>query len=447
MKKIGDYYHSAPSSEQAFLVGVSIRGTLTTLTVDESLDELTRLARTAGMVVVGRTKQNIQRIDASMFIGRGKADEIRSALDAVDANVIIFDDELSPRHQRELDGFFGENIKVLDRSALILDIFAQHARTREGALQVELAQYEYRLPRLTRQWTHLARQAGGGGSRSGNAGVGLRGPGETQLEVDRREISRRITKLRADLDRVRQHRSRHRAKRTRDGVAVVALVGYTNAGKSTLMKALTGADAYIADQLFATLDPLTRHLELPSGRSIVISDTVGFIQKLPTTLIAAFRATLEEITEADILLHVVDVSHPNVLQHIDVVEDTLAAIDIPQMPRILVWNKIDCIHEGYSLESLRGQVGRIAHYDAQVAVSASERINLQEILEVAEQQLTQVQRRIKVAIPYSRGDLTSLLYQQGAVIDAEHKPEYIQITARVSTSLWNLLQPFQVEEH
>src|SRR5690606_11732096 len=219
--------------------------------------------------------------------------------------VVIFDDELSPRHQRELEKRFGEKVKILDRSALILDIFAQHAHTREGALQVELAQYEYRLPRLTRQWTHLARQAGGGSARGGTGGVGLRGPGETQLEVDRREIGRKITKLRQELEEVRAHRGRYRAQRSCAQIPVVSLVGYTNAGKSTLFSAMTGSDVYVADQLFGTLDPTTRRIDLPSGRQVLLTDTVGFIQKLPTTLIAAFRATLEEVLEADIILHVV----------------------------------------------------------------------------------------------------------------------------------------------
>ena len=208
-------------------------------------------------------------------------------------------------------GNFWEGIKLLDRTALILDIFAQHAHTNEGALQVELAQYEYRLPRLTRYWTHLARQAGGGGGRTGSTGgVGLRGPGETQLEVDRRDIRKRISKLRDELEKVRKHRQQYRARRKRSGILILALVGYTNAGKSTLLNLLSNSDVYVADELFATLDPTTRRVELPKGNVVLATDTVGFIQKLPTSLIAAFRATLEEIKDADLLLHVVDVTHP-----------------------------------------------------------------------------------------------------------------------------------------
>ena len=226
--------------------------------------------------------------------------------------MVIFDNELSPRHQRELEAAFGDDLRVIDRTALILDIFAQHAQTSEGSLQVELAQYEYRLPRLTRAWTHLARQAGGGGGRAGGVGgVGLRGPGETQLEVDRRLISNRIEFLKNELEKVRAHRTRHRERRKKTRIPVIALVGYTNAGKSTLLNRLAKADVYVADQLFATLDPTTRRVDLPGGQTVLFTDTVGFIQKLPTELVAAFRATLEEIADADVLLHVVDITHVN----------------------------------------------------------------------------------------------------------------------------------------
>jgi len=280
--------------------------------MDDSVAELALLAATAGLSVVGKVTQRLERPDPKTYVGSGKVNEIRSRAEESLADVVLFDEELSPRHQRELEEAFADDVRVLDRTALILDVFAQHAHTREGGLQVELAQYEYRLPRLTRAWTHLARQAGGGAGRTGSrGGVGLRGPGETQLEVDRREISRRITHLKSELEKVRAHRGRHRAQRRNSQTPIVALVGYTNAGKSTLLNRLAGSEVYVADQLFATLDPTTRRLKMPGGRMILMTDTVGFIQKLPTTLVAAFRATLEEIAEADLLLHVVDVSHPS----------------------------------------------------------------------------------------------------------------------------------------
>lgn len=425
--------------EQVYLVGAEVRGSRPLLPIEDSLAELALLADTAGMSVVGQTKQYLTRIDPATYIGSGKVDEICEVLEAIDVKTVIFDDELSPRHQRELEKRFGEEIKVLDRSALILDIFAQHARTREGALQVELAQYEYRLPRLTRQWTHLARQAGGGAARGGAAGVGLRGPGETQLEVDRREISRKISKLKVDLEQLRAHRNRQRTQRDRSGVPVVTLVGYTNAGKSTLLKTLTGADVYIANQLFATLDPTTRRVDLPSGRHVLITDTVGFIQKLPTTLVAAFRATLEGISEADILLHVVDTVHPNVAQHIEAVEDTLAEIDIPNIPRILVWNKID-LWGDKPLPRYSERDG----YLEEVVVSAYTGVGITELLETIERILTASLCRLKLLLPYQRGDLVSLLYDVAIVEDQMHTDEGVFLTVQVSPSLRERFKDYQV---
>lgn len=424
--------------EKAFLVGVGLKGGRPLLNVDESLDELALLADTAGMNTVGRTHQNLSGMDPATMVGAGKVEEIKAALLASQAQVVIFDDELSPRHQRELEKRFGEQTKVLDRSALILDIFAQHASTREGALQVELAQYEYRLPRLTRQWTHLARQSGGGSGRSGGAGVGLRGPGETQLEVDRREIKRKIVKLKEDLEQVRSHRSRHRSQRDRAGVPLVALVGYTNAGKSTLLHALTGADVYIADQLFATLDPTTRRFTMPSGRLGLLSDTVGFIQKLPTTLIAAFKATLEEIAEADVIIEVADVNHPNVLQHIETVEDTLAAIDIPIVPRILVWNKTDQ-HEG-ELPT----VPEPERYVDIVSTSALTKHGLDDLLAAIEKAYSVSLYSAKLRIPYEHGELVSLLHDQATVDEQTHTDSGIEITARMSASLYERLRLYRI---
>lgn len=431
---MANYHTPEPPAENAYLVGVGIRGSDPLFTVDDSLDELHRLAHTAGLVVVGQATQMLHKIDPATFIRSGKVEEIKLDLEVTEAKVVIFDDELSPRHQRELEKRLGKEITVLDRSALILDIFAQHAQTREGSLQVELAQYEYRLPRLTRQWTHLARQAGGSGSK---AGVGLRGPGETQLEVDRREIGRKITKLKEELEHVRQHRGRHRGQRSRSGIPIVALVGYTNAGKSTLLRTLTDANVYVADQLFATLDPTTRRVTLPSGRHILLTDTVGFIQKLPTTLIAAFRATLEEIAEADVILHIVDSSHQNVLQHIEAVEDTLAEIEVPRIPHILVWNKIDrCTDDS-------NQLIESDLYQAQVHLSALKDQGIQDLLEKIDNVLTLNTKVVTLLIPYERGELTSLLFSEATVIEQKHTSEGVELRVQLPHELWERFKSYQ----
>ena len=286
--------------ERAFLVGVELFHQKTLMPLEDSLTELALLSDTSGLEVAGELTQKLDRPHVKTYIGPGKVEELKALVEETLSQVVIFDDELSPRHQRELQETLGRNVRVLDRTALILDIFAQHAHTSEGMLQVELAQYEYYLPRLTGQWTHLERQAGGGGGPAGSTGgVGLRGPGETQLEVDKRAIRKRISHLKKELEKVRAHRMRYRAQRKRSRIPTVALVGYTNAGKSTLMNRIAKSEVYVANQLFATLDPTTRRVELPGGYQALFTDTVGFIQKLPTTLVEAFHATLEEIVEAD----------------------------------------------------------------------------------------------------------------------------------------------------
>ena len=431
--------HFNERKPRGYLVGAAMQQGSALFSIEDSLAELALLAKTAGIDVVGRTFQRVKQINAKTFIGSGKLQEVVAETTALDVDVVIFDDELTPRHQRELEKQFGETVRLLDRSALILDIFALHARTSEGALQVQLAQYEYRLPRLTRAWTHLARQAGGGGARGGSGGVGLRGPGETQLEVDRREISRKITKLKTDIEQVRSHRRLHRERRRRSGLPLVALVGYTNAGKSTLINALSDSDVYVADQLFATLDPTTRRIQLPDQGEALMTDTVGFIQKLPTMLIAAFRATLEEVVEADLLLHVVDVSHENAAQQIEAVEDTLAEIDASAMPRILVLNKVD---------ELAGQTPDLPLVDQywQVArVSALKRQGLDELLGAIGDVLRRRETTIRVLLPYAAGTEYSDLYNRGFVRNEVSGAEGWLLTLSMPEALRGQYQRFAID--
>lgn len=382
--------------------------------IEDSLLELAQLARTAGLHVAGQTWQRLERYHPATLVGSGKVEEVFELRHDLDCNVVVFDEELSPRQLRNLEEALGEDVKVLDRTSLILDIFAQHAHTREGHLQVELAQYQYRLPRLTRAWTHLARQTGGGAARGGTGGVGLRGPGETQLEVDRREIGRRIAQIRADLEQVRRHRALHRRQRKRMAVPVVAIVGYTNAGKSTLLNALSGAGVLAEDKLFATLDPTTRRVTLPASREVLFTDTVGFIQKLPTDLVAAFRATLEEINEADLILHVVDITHPNACLQSETVLRTLTDLGVVDRPMMVALNKIDLLPGPDGIGACLG------HFPDSLPISATLGTGLTALLERVEEVLTSGQVYITVQLPYGRGELAALFHEEGSVIDMKH---------------------------
>jgi GTP-binding protein HflX len=359
---------------------------------------------------------------------------------------VIFDDELSPRHQRELEKVFGEEVRLLDRTALILDIFAQHAQSREGQLQVELAQLEYRLPRLTRMWTHLARQAGGRAGGSGG-GVGLRGPGETQLEVDRRIIGQRIGQIKGELEKVRAHRGRHRVQRRQTAIPVVAIVGYTNAGKSTLLNRLSSADVLAADKLFATLDPTTRRVQLPSGHFALFTDTVGFIQKLPTMLVAAFRATLEEIAEADLLLHVVDATHPQAAAQAESVNETLGELEVDTLPTIVALNKTDRLcNDGRGIRaSAESYLTELASaHRAAVPISALTGYGIDRLLHQIEKTLSATWVRLNVLIPYDQGALTALFHDQGVVEQEIHTPAGVRMIGRVPGPLAYRFQ--QLEE-
>jgi GTP-binding protein HflX len=405
-----------PARERAFLVGAEIHRQRHYLSIDDSMTELGLLAATAGLDVVGSLTQKLQHPNVETFIGPGKVEELKALVEETLTDVVVFDDELSARHQRELEQALGAKLVVLDRTGLILDIFAQHAHSAEGMLQVELAQLEYRLPRLTGQWTHLARQAGGGGGRTGTAGgVGLRGPGETQLEVDRRAIRKRIAHLKKDLDKVRAHRLRYRSHRKNSRLPTVALVGYTNAGKSTLLNTLAKADAYTADHLFATLDPTTRRIELPRGNPALITDTVGFIQKLPTTLVAAFQATLEEIVEADLLLHIVDISHPNALDQFKSVQQTLDEIGAGHIPVVTALNKIDRLgRPALAQDTVRS-------YPKAVAISALTGLGGDGLLRLIEAELFERFTPVRVRLPYQQGALISLFHEAGQVERLEHE--------------------------
>jgi len=400
-------------NEAAVLVGVECRRG-GTLSATESLDELERLAESAGVRVVGRVLQSLAHPQPATFIGAGKVEEVRRYAVENGAQVIIFDEPLSPAQQRNLERSL--DLKVIDRSQLILDIFAQRARSLEGKLQVELAQLQYLLPRLTRQWQHLSRLGGG---------VGTRGPGETQLEVDRRKVRERVAVLRRRLREVARTRHLHRQSRADVPLPTVALVGYTNAGKSTLMNALTAAHTLVADQLFATLDPTVRHLRLPSGAGALLVDTVGFIHKLPHGFVDAFKSTLEEVQTADLLLHVVDASHPMAERHGAVVEAVLRELGAERKPRILVLNKAD------KLEFAPFTPG----HTPSCLVSARTGAGLGDLLNKIDAALLQQLEQIQVRLPIARGDLVARVRQLGRIVTEQYHADAMELVAYVPPKL------------
>ena len=385
---------------------------------DTSMEELADLLETAGGVCVGTVFQNKDAPDPRTFIGEGKAAEVKELVGAMGADMVVVDNPLSPSQQRVLSEELG--VQVLDRAALILDIFAQRARTREGRLQVELAQYQYLLPRLLGMWTHLERQEGA---------IGTRGPGETQLETDRRHIHRKIQKLREELEQVRRVRATQRTRREKNEVPVVAIVGYTNAGKSTLLNRLTGADIPANNRLFDTLDTTTRTLEISDTCTVLISDTVGFIRKLPHHLVEAFKATLEELEYADLLLHVIDASNPEWRDQTAVVEDLIRELGAEQTPRLDVFNKCDRY-----LGDIR------PHGEDIVSISARTGEGVPELLAAIGRRLDNGARRVIIHLPYDQGGLLDKLYQQAKVESVEYG-ETIDVAAVCTPKVIGQLGP------
>jgi len=405
--------------EKAILVGVAPGIT------DEDLDELAALADSAGAEPVGRIVQSRKDPDPQFWIGKGKVEELHQLLRSTGAQLVILDDELTPGHLRSLEAKL--RVKVIDRTALILDIFALHARSREGKAQVELAQLNYLLPRL-RGWGESMSRAGGG--------IGTRmGGGETKLEVDRQHIRRRITKLRRDIRDLGKARDVKRASRQRSNVPQVAIAGYTNAGKSTLMNRLTDADVVVADQLFATLDPTTRRVTLPGGRRATISDTVGFVGKLPHDLVEAFRSTLEEVTLSDLVLHVADASSPHLDEQVDAVRRTLEEIGAANLPEVLALNKIDDVRG-----SDRARLAR--RYPGSVAVSALTGEGVEGLLEAVSATLPDPPVEIEALIPWARGDLVAMLYRESDLLRADAEPDGTRVHAKVGLRALAEIRPY-----
>ncbi len=429
--------------ERAYLVAVESNDHDTMWSVEDSISELGILAYTAGAEVVGTMIQRLPHPDGQTYVGKGRAQELASLEKQLNVDLVIFDDELTPAQQRTLEKML--DARIVDRTALILDIFAQHARTREGRLQVELAQLEYRLPRLMGHGTELSRQAGGsrGASAGGSGGtggaggsIGVRGPGETKLEIDRRRIRSRISDLKEAIEEVRAQRLLHRQQRMAQAIPVIAVVGYTNAGKSTLFNVLTASDVLAENKLFATLDPITRHVVLPGNQEALMTDTVGFIQKLPTKLVAAFRATLEEVMDADLLLEVVDVNHENAIEQSETVNEVLQELESEEKPRVTALNKIDLLANPSEVD--------VTLYPNAVPVSALKETGLDALCEMIAKVLAESMDTVQVVIPFAKGELVELFHRRGYIEREEHRAEGTFIAGRISRSLRGYYSPYAI---
>jgi GTP-binding protein HflX len=411
--------------ERALLIGLEQNG-VSKWDLRDSMEELRELASSAGAEVVDTVTQRLEKPTAPYYIGKGKAEMIKESFQNQRVTSVIFDNELSPAQGRNLENLFSR--KVLDRTQLILDIFAQRARSREGRLQIELAQLQYLLPRLTRMWTHLSRQTGG---------IGTRGPGETQLEVDRRRVQERIARLERELEGVRKVRNVQRQGRKRHQWPVAAVVGYTNAGKSTLLNLLTGADLVAENKLFATLDPTTRSFTLPNKQRVLLTDTVGFLRKLPHTLIESFKATLEEVSQADLLIHVIDLSHPRVDENIEAVNTVLKELDADGKETVLVFNKIDAVENAEHVQSY------LAKFPGSVAISARTGAGVNELVTALQDELASWRLRSRFCIPLAESGLLAEVHRIGHVLELRYEGDSAIVVAHIPPQLEQRLGPFR----
>ena len=416
-------------TERVFMVGVQLKAD-NAWCVEESMDELSELVTTAGAIVVGRGSQRLDKFNAATFIGPGKAKEFSVECKESNVDTVVFDEELNPAQGRNLEKIF--ECKILDRTALILDIFSQRAQTREGKLQVELAQLNHLLPRLTRFWTHLSRQKGGIGMRGGD--------GESQLEVDRRKVRERIGKIQRDLDLVMRNRDVQRTGRKRNQWPLGSMVGYTNAGKSTLFNAITGASTLSEDKLFATLDPTTRRLKLPTNQNVLLSDTVGFIRKLPHDLIDAFKATLEEVIEADLLLHIVDVSSPYAEEQIEAVNLVLKDLGVEEKRTLMIFNKVDRISSSGLSKRFTDQ------YSNSIAVSAKTGEGFDELMAELGKQLRPIRKMVGISIPHSKSDIIARLHEVGQVLERNYDGDEAMFKALIPPNYLDYFEQYLSNE-
>jgi len=419
--------------ERIVLVGVAIPPVSLEET-EEHLDELARLIDTAGADEAARVIQRRDAPDPATYIGRGKAEELHQLSLAVDADTVVFDDDLSPAQQRNLEKILGRT--AIDRTDVILDIFAQNARTQEGKAQVELALLRHRLPRLRGRGKQLSQQAGAMAGGAAKAPIGSRGPGETQLEVDRRRLLRRVTKLEADLKQLTKTRRTQRRSRSRSRLSTVSIVGYTNAGKSTLLNKLTEAGVLVEDRLFATLDPRTRRLDLPGGESVLLSDTVGFVRKLPHQLVEAFRSTLEVVEESDLLIHVVDATAVDSDGQIAAVRSVLGEIGAGDVPEVLAFNKADLTPDAIRLAD---------KHEGSVVISAATGDGIERLLETIGDRLRERSRLIELLVPYERGDVLAAVHREGEVVTEEHEDAATRLRARLDAVGAHRFKEFVVE--